>query len=154
MRNGLANVPKVRPTTTGAIGLLVTSLTCLGPGMPAAQAQDGVLARPVTWALIPAGEPMAPHFRQQGPIRVDPGTSMEVTIREAPQTCRAVVELLQQELVVAQASELVGGDGRATVTIRFPQESGRYLLQARLGGPRCPEEGRMQPTQQRRVIVA
>lgn len=88
-----------------------------------------------------------------GVLRVEPGSTMAVTIRKAPGECRAVVELLQDGVVVTDRSALVGADGRATVTIRFPQVKGRYLLQARLGGPRCPEEGRLQPVQQRTVVV-
>lgn len=86
-------------------------------------------------------------------LHVEPGSTMSITIRQAPGECRAVVELLRDGVVVTDRSALVGNDGGTTLTIRFPQATGRYLLQARLGGPRCPEEGRLQPVQRRTVVV-
>ena len=103
--------------------------------------------------MLLLGTTVAPNARATGALHVEPGSTMAVTIRQAPGDCRAVVELLQDGLVVTDRSALVGADGRATLTIRFPRLPGRYLLQARLGGPRCPAEGLGQPVQQRPVVV-
>lgn len=99
------------------------------------------------------GMVVAPSAAAVGHARVEPGSSLSVTIRQAPADCRAVVELLQQGQVVVERSRLVGLDGQATVTIRVPSSSGRYLLTARLGGPHCRQEGLEQPPQQRVVVV-
>lgn len=106
-----------------------------------------------TLVMLLLGTTLAPHARATGALHVEPGSTIAVTIRQAPGDCRAVVELLQEGLVVTDRSALVGADGRATLTIRFPSSPGRYLLQARLGGPRCPPEGLGQPVQQRPVVV-
>jgi hypothetical protein len=95
----------------------------------------------------------APGVAAVSGARVEPGSSLSVTIRQAPADCRAVVELLLEDQVVVERSRLVGQDGQATVTIRVPTSRGRYLLTARLGGPRCPQEGLQQPAQQRIVVV-
>jgi hypothetical protein len=108
---------------------------------------------PVVGTLGMLGMVVAPSAAAVGHARVEPGSSLSVTIRQAPADCRAVVELLQQGQVVVERSRLVGPDGQATVAIRVPSSSGRYLLTARLGGPRCPQEGLEQPPQQRVLVV-
>ena len=115
----------------------------------------------LTLALMPLlGTMVAPGVSaaeagvgSQDSVHLKPGASLAVTIRKAPPDCRAVVELLQNDVIITERSQLVGVDGRAKLTIRAPGTSGRYLLQARLGGPRCPQEGLQQPAQQRTVVV-